>query len=49
MCRQNQALGLAVITFSAGLLLGCMCEMGFGVCLLGIGGIALGAMLLKKK
>ncbi len=49
MCRQNQALGLAVIAFSAGLLLGSMCEFSFGVFLLGVGGIALGALFLKKK
>ena len=39
----------AVIAFSAGLLLGSMCEMGFGVFLLGVGGISLGLLLLKKK
>lgn len=49
MCRQNQALGLAVIAFSAGLLLGSMCEFSFGVFLLGIGGLGLGLLLLKKK
>ena len=49
MCRQNQALGLAVIAFSAGLLLGSMCEMSFGVFLLGMGGVCLGLTLLKKK
>ena len=49
MCRQNQTLGLAVIAFSAGLLLGSMCELSFGVFLLGIGGICLGMLLLKKK
>lgn len=49
MCRQNQALGFAVITFSAGLLLGSICEMSFGVFLLGIGGIGLGLLLLQKK
>lgn len=49
MCRQNHALGLAVITFSAGLLLGCMCDLSFGVFLLGVGGICLGTVLLKKK
>ena len=49
MCRQNQALGLAVIAFSAGLLLGSMCEMGFGVFLIGVGGISLGCTLIGKK
>ena len=49
LCRQNYALGLAVVTFSAGLLLGCMCQMSFGVFLLGVGGICLGLMLMKKK
>lgn len=49
MCRQNQALGLAVIAFSAGLLLGSMCAFSFGVFLLGMGGISLGLLLLKKK
>jgi hypothetical protein len=49
MCRQNQAIGLAVVTFSAGLLLGSMCELSFGVFLLGLGGISLGLLLLKKK
>ena len=49
MCRQNQALGLAVIAFSAGLLLESMCDLSFGVFLLGVGGIALGLLLVKKK
>lgn len=49
MCRQNQALGLAVVAFSAGLLLGCMCELSFGVFLLGVGGIGLGVLVVKKK
>lgn len=49
MCRQNQALGLAVIGFSAGLFIGSCCELTFGLFLLGIGGIALGLGLMKKK
>ena len=49
MCRQNQAVGLAVIAFSAGLLLGACCEMSFGLFLIAIGGIALGLCLIKKK
>lgn len=49
MCRQNQAIGLVVIAFSAGLLLGSVCELSFGLFLVGIGGIALGLCLLKKK
>lgn len=49
MCRQNQALGLAVVAFSAGLLLGSVCELSFGLFLISIGGIALGFCLLKRK
>ncbi|MBR2889281.1 MAG: hypothetical protein IKC09_03280 [Oscillospiraceae bacterium] len=49
MCRQNQALGLAVIGFSAGLLLGSMYELTFGLFLLAVGGVCLGLGLLKKK
>lgn len=49
MCRQNQALGLTVIGFCAGLFIGCGCEMTFGVFLIGIGGICLGLGLLRKK
>ena len=49
MCRQNQALGLAVIAFSAGLLLGSMYDLTFGLFLIGVGGVALGLCLLKKK
>ncbi len=49
MCRQNQALGLVIIAFSTGLLLGACCEFGFGLFLIGIGGIALGMCILKKK
>lgn len=49
MCRQNQVVGLAVIAFSAGLLLGACCEMGFGLFLIALGGIALGLGLLKKR
>ena len=49
MCRQNQALGLTVIGFSAGLLIGCCCELTFGVFFVGIGGICLGLGLIKKK
>lgn len=49
MCRQNQALGMAVIAFCAGLLLGGWCEAGLGIFFVGIGGICLGMGLLKKK
>lgn len=49
MCRQNQALGLAVIAFFAGLFIGSCCELTFGVFLIGIGGIVLGLGLIKKK
>ena len=49
MCRQNQALGLTVIGFSAGLLLGSMYELTFGMFLLALGGICLGLSLLRKN
>lgn len=49
MCRQNQALGMAVIAFCAGLLLGGCCEFGFGLFFIGVGGCGLGLGLLKKK
>lgn len=49
MCRQNQALGLAVVAFFGGLFIGCCCEMSFGVFLIGVGGICLGLGLMKKK
>lgn len=49
MCRQNQAFGLAVIAFSAGLFVGCSCELTFGVFIIGVGGICLGLGLIKKK
>lgn len=49
MCRHNQAVGLAIAAFFAGILLGACCEMGFGLFLIVVGGIILGLGLLKKK
>lgn len=49
MCRQNQALALVLIAFSAGLFLGSFFQMNFGLFLVVVGGIALGMWLLKKK
>ena len=49
MCRQNQALGLAIIGFAAGLLIGSCCELTFGIFFIGIGGVCFGLSMLKKK
>ena len=49
MCRQNHALGLAIVAFFGGLFIGCCCELTFGVFFIGIGGIFLGFGLMRKK
>ncbi len=49
MCRRNQALAMGVIGFFLGLLLGCICELSFGLLLVVSGGIALGICVFRKK
>lgn len=49
MCRQNQAFGLALLAFSAGLWIGSCVEFGFGVFVVIVGGFAGGFTLLQKK
>lgn len=49
MCRQNQAMGLAIIAFSAGLFVGSCCQLSFGLFLVGFGGLIVGFGMIKKK
>lgn len=49
MLRRKQVLGLAVISFGLGMLVGCGFSSAFWCCALGLGGVAFGFLLLQKK
>ncbi len=49
MCRKNQLLGVALIAFGLGLLVGCWWESEFARNCCGIGLLAGGILLLQKK
>lgn len=49
MCRQSQLLGLILISFGAGALIGCWLASDFLASCIGIGAAALGVLVLNKK
>lgn len=49
MCRRNQLLGLGLLAFGLGLVVGCWMESEFVCNCLGIGLIAVGVLVLQKK
>lgn len=49
MCRRNQLLGLGLLAFGLGLVVGCWMESEFVRNCLGIGLIAVGVLVLQKK
>ena len=49
MCRKKQVWGFCGIAFGLGLLIGCSMEAGFWCCVLGIGAIVFGFVMLGKK
>lgn len=49
MCRKNQLLGVGMLLFGLGLLIGCWFETEFVRNCIGVGLIAGGILLLQKK
>ena len=49
MCRRNQLWGFCAIAFGLGLLIGCSMESGFWCCVLGVGAIICGFVMMGKK
>ena len=49
MCRHNQAIGCALMSFGLGVLIGSLLTSGFFSFVIGIGSLILGFLLLQKK
>lgn len=49
MCRRNQLLGLGMLVFGLGLLVGCWFETEFVRNCIGVGLVAAGVLCLQKK
>ena len=49
MCRRNHLFGLALLSFGAGLIIGCWLESGLLRVCLGVGLLAAGILMLQKK
>lgn len=49
MCRRNQLIGLALLAFGLGLLIGCWLETGLSRICISVIAIGGGVLLLQKK
>lgn len=49
MCRRNEAVGTALMAFGAGLLISVLFSSGIWTVLVGIGAIALGCLLARRR